>query len=154
MQAPMSTAWSSSKLHKRLADAGILPTLQRLAVGSVILQRPTHMTAEQVLTAARERVPGTSRATVYGTLQMFVRHGLLRELLIDNEATVYDSNMQPHHHLYHVETGEVEDLPEGALRVAALPELDKDLEIAEVDVILRVRRRARAPEAEDLPAAG
>ena len=33
--------------------------------------------------------------------------GLLRELPIDGEATVYDSNLTPHHHLYHEDTGEV-----------------------------------------------
>ena len=124
----------------------MLPTLQRLAVGAVMLQRPVHMTAEQVLVAARDCVPGISRATVYSTLQMFVRHGLLRELLMDGEATIYDSNTLPHHHLYHVDTGLVEDLPCGQLRVSGLPELGEDMEMADIDVIIRVRSR-KAPAA-------
>ena len=128
-------------LHERLRGAGVLPTLQRLAIGEVLLARPVHMTAEQVLAAARERLAGISRATVYGTLQTFVRHGLLRELLMDGEATIYDSNTHAHHHVYNIDTGEVHDLPPGQLQVSGLPALAEGLEMAEVDVIVRVRGR-------------
>lgn len=140
----MNAEWSSPVLIQRLQVAGVLPTLQRLAVGAVILRQPTHMTADQVLGVARAHLPGLSRATVYSTLQLFVRRGLLRELVIDGEATVYDSNTEPHHHLYYLETGLVEDLPPGAVRMASLPDIGGDFEVADVDVILRVRRRAPA----------
>jgi Fur family iron response transcriptional regulator len=136
------------ELQRRLRGADILPTLQRMAVASVMLEKPVHMTAEQVLAAARARLPGLSRATVYVVLKLFVRRGLLKELPIDGAATVYDSNMLPHHHLYNVDTGEVADLPPGALRVSGLPELDAGLELREVDVIVRVRGRRDAPAAD------
>lgn len=137
----MNHPWSSISLHQRLRDAGVLPTLQRLAIGAVLLQCPTHMTAEQVLSAARVYLDNISRATVYGTLQLFVQHGLLRELLMDGGPTIYDSNTQPHHHLYHVDTGVVQDLPCGQLRVSGLPDLGDELEMSDVDVIVRVRSR-------------
>lgn len=78
---------------------------------------------------------------MYGTLQTFVRHGLLRELLMDGEATIYDSNTHAHHHVYNIDTGEVHDLPPGQLQVSGLPALAEGLEMAEVDVIVRVRGR-------------
>lgn len=137
----MKHVWSSPQLIQQFRTADVLPTLQRLAIGAVMLAYPTHMTAEQVLVAARECMPGISRATIYSTLQMFVRKGLLRELLMDGEATIYDSNTQPHHHLYNVDTGQVEDLPCGQLRVIGLPELGDGLEMADIDVIVRVRSR-------------
>lgn len=137
----MTQAWSSPQLIERFRCAQVLPTLQRLAIGAVMLEHPCHMTAEQVLVAAREVMPGISRATVYSTLQLFVQHGLLRELLMDGEATIYDSNMQPHHHLYHVDTGEVVDFPCEQLQVRGLPQLADDLELADIDVIVRVRSR-------------
>ncbi len=132
---------ASGPLYERLREAGVLPTLQRLAIGEVLLRGPVHMTAEQVLAAAHERLAGISRATVYGTLQTFVRHGLLRELLMDGEATIYDSNTHAHHHVYNIDTGEVHDLPPGQLQVSGLPVLAEGLEMAEVDVIVRVRGR-------------
>jgi Fur family iron response transcriptional regulator len=139
----------SVDLQQRLRSAGIVPTLQRLAVASVLLPRAVHMTAEQVLEAARLRLPGVSRATVYAVVQLLVRHGLLKELPIDGAATVYDSNVRPHHHLYDVDTGRVRDLPDGQLQVLGLGEAAAGLELTGVDVIIRVRGLDRTA-----PAAG
>lgn len=140
-------ATPDTALQVRLQQAGIGPTLQRLAIAEALLRQPCHMTADQVLVAARQWLPSLSRATVYGTLQLFVRQGLLRELPIDGEATVYDSNLTPHHHLYHEDTGEVSDVPAEALQVLGLPALGEGLELAAVDVIVRVRRRGSRPAA-------
>ena len=96
-----------------------------------------------MLAAARAHLAGISRATVYGTLQTFVRHGLLRELVMDGAATIYDSNTCAHHHLYNIDTGEVHDLPHGQLQVSGLPALAEGLEMADVDIIVRVRSRPR-----------
>ncbi len=131
-------------LQRRLRDTGILPTLQRLAVASVLLPQPVHMTAEQVLEASRRHLPELSRATVYAVLRLFVDQGLLKELPIEGGATVYDSNVQPHHHLYDVETGQVCDLPAGQLQVHGLPAALAGLELAGVDVIVRVRGLGRS----------
>lgn len=131
-------------LQQRLREFGVRPTLQRLAVAAVLLARPAHMTAEQVLLAARGRLPGLSRATVYAVLGLFVRHGLIKALPIEGDTTVYDSNTAPHHHIYDVETGDVCDLPGESLQVSGLPRLASHLELDGVDVILRVRRRAAA----------
>jgi Fur family transcriptional regulator, iron response regulator len=139
-------------MQQRLRAAAILPTLQRMAVASVLLAEPVHMTADQVLRAARELLPDISRATVYSVLQLFVRQGLLKELPIDGAATVYDSNVAPHHHLYNVDTGEVSDLPDLAVQVAGLPQFGHDMVLDEVDVIVRVRRRAAAPADSAQPA--
>jgi len=134
------------QLQQRLREADVLPTLQRMAVAHVMLREPRHMTAEQVLRAAREVLPLISRATVYAVLQLFVRRGLLKELPIDGAATVYDSNIAPHHHLYNVDTGEVSDLPALAVQLMGLPELDADMVLDEVDVIVRVRSRRPVAE--------
>ncbi len=135
----------NKSLQKRLRDADVLPTLQRMAVATVLLREPRHMTADQVLRAARDVLPLISRATVYSVLQLFVRRGLLKELPIDGAATVYDSTVAPHHHLYNVDTGEIRDLPDLAVKVDGLPELDAGMVFDEVEVIVRVRQRR--PEA-------
>jgi len=126
-------------LQALLRGRDILPTLQRMAVAQVLLAQPTHMTAEQVLEAARRLMPELSRATVYAVLKLFVGQGLLKELPIDGHATVYDSNVQPHHHLYDVDSGQVVDLPAASLQVLGLPQAVGALEMTGVDVIVRVR---------------
>ena len=135
----MSGNASSRRLQQRLSDAGIVPTLQRLAVAGVLLERPLHMTAEQVLQAARGRHRGLSRATVYAALQLFVRHGLLRELPVAGAAAVYDSNTTAHHHLVDIDTGAVRDVPASCLQLLGLDDAARGLQVAGVDVIVRVR---------------
>jgi Fur family transcriptional regulator, iron response regulator len=130
-------------LQQRLSDVGIVPTLQRMAVAHVLLAAPVHMTAEQVLDAARDYQPGLSRATVYAALRLFVHHGLLRELPIDGAAAVYDSNPSPHHHLYDVDTGEVADVPLERLQVRGLDSALQGLELVGVDVVVRVHGLSR-----------
>lgn len=134
-------------LRQRLSAAGITPTLQRMAVARVLLGAAMHMTADQVLSAARGHLPGLSRATVYAALQLFVQRGLLRELPVQGAAVVYDSNIGPHHHLYDIDTGQVVDLPQACLQIQGLSEAVEGLELAGVDVIVRVRglkERAKA----------
>jgi hypothetical protein len=80
----------------------------------------------------------TPRPTPF-EFQLFVRRGLLKELPIDGAATVYDPNVQPHHHFCDVETGSVADIPQGSLQVLGLPEALQGLRLDGVDVIIRVR---------------
>lgn len=127
-----------------LREAGIPVTLQRVEIARAFLSWPAHLSADQVLERVRESVPDTSRATVYNTLKLFRDKKLVRELIVDPERIVYDSNTAPHYHLYDPETGEVTDVPAEHLQVLGLPELPPHLQLDEVDVILRVRRKPQA----------
>ncbi len=128
-------------LADRLRGAGVALTLQRLVIARVLLSRPVHLTADQVWGRAKEIMPEISRATVYNTLDLFERSALLRRLIIDAERVVFDSNTAPHHHLYDAGTGEVIDIAPGELRVIGMPTLPPGMELEDVDVVVRVRRR-------------
>jgi Fur family iron response transcriptional regulator len=123
----------------RLRDVGIPLTLQRLAIAQVLLPQPIHLTADQVLARVKDVVPETSRATVYNTLKLFREKGLVRELIVDAERTVFDSNTSPHFHLYDGDTGQVTDIPADTMRVIGTPALPEGMELEEVDIIIRVR---------------
>lgn len=128
-------------LADRLRAAGVALTLQRLVIARVLLSRPVHLTADQVWGRAKEIMPEISRATVYNTLDLFERSALLRRLIVDAEKVVFDSNTSPHHHLYDAGTGEVIDIAAGELRVIGMPTLPPGMELEDVDVVVRVRRR-------------
>lgn len=121
---------------------GIRPTSQRLRVAEILLTAPRHLTAEQIIGALRETSGRVSKATVYNTLNLFVAEGLAREIHADPERCVYDSTMTPHHHFQNLDTGEMIDIRPDALTFAKLPELPPGTEIAGVDVVIRVRRKA------------
>ena len=136
-----------AQLADRLRQAGLQPTRQRLAMARVLLGAPVHMHAEQVLQAARQHYPSLSRATVYASLPLFAERGLLRALPLGLEHTVYDSSTEVHPHLLIEDSGEVLDLPPDCIRWDALPPLAPGLEVAAIDMVVRVRRTAAAPDA-------
>lgn len=116
-------------------------TLQRLAIAQVLFARPVHLTAEQVLQRAQHIVPEISRATGYNTLKLFKEKGLVRELVIDPARIVYDSNTSHHYHIYDADTGEMTDIPAGDLKVVGSANLPSDVELEEVDIIIRVHSK-------------
>lgn len=127
----------------RLRAAGIPVTLQRLALAGLLFREPVHITAEQLLRQVRQRVPETSRATVYNSLKLFVEKGLIKELVVDPERVVFDSNVAPHHHLYDVDSGELTDVDTDAMHVVGTPPLPPGAELQQIDVIVRIRGSKR-----------
>jgi Fur family iron response transcriptional regulator len=126
-----------------LRARGIAPTRQRIDIAHCLLCVHQHLSAEQLqarlLEAARE-VP--SRATVYNTLRLLADRGLLREVVVDPQRVFFDSNVGPHHHYFDAERSELFDIPASALVITGLPPLPPGTECAEIDVVVRIRRRS------------
>ncbi len=120
---------------------GIKPTQQRVEIARFLFARPQHVAAEQVLQAVNSGDDKVSKATVYNTLNLFVRTGLVREVLVDPERVFYDSNTTAHHHLYNEDTGELTDLDRARVQIAGEPELPPGLEVVGAELVIRVRRR-------------
>lgn len=121
---------------------GLRPTPQRLAVAEFVLKSDAHPTADAVLTNVRRKYPTVSRATVYNTLNLFVKRGLIRTQIVRGGTIVFDPNTGAHHHFIDEETGKVYDVPWGALKVTGEQAL-KGYEVREYQVIMRGRRKSR-----------
>ena len=115
---------------------GIQPSAQRLAVAAYVLDTDEHPSAEDVLRQAKARLPMISRATVYNTLNLFVKKGLVRELVLAEGRSVFDCNLELHHHFIDDATGTIHDVPWDALRVSRVERLT-GFEIKEYMVVLR-----------------
>ena len=125
---------------------GITPTPQRLEIAQILFARPQHLSAEQVLGRVNESRVHVSKATVYNTLGLFARKGLIREVIIDPAKVFYDPTTVPHHHFYNVDTGTLMDIEADAVELKRLPELPRGTVAAGVDVIIRVRGGVAAEE--------
>jgi Fur family iron response transcriptional regulator len=134
-----------SDLRERLRRAGLRPTRQRLSLGWLLFGRgDRHLTAEMLYDEAmRAKVP-VSLATVYNTLHQFTEAGLLRQLALDGSKAYFDTNPSEHHHFYLEEEGAVMDMPDCGITVDSLPDAPEGMEIAGVEVIVRLRRRRPA----------
>ena len=131
-----------ASVRRTLELHGIRATAQRVRLAEVMLAAPCHMTAEQVIAALRRSAARVSKATVYNTLKLFVERGLVRQVHLDPDRSVYDSTREPHHHFQNLDTGEMIDIRPDELAFARMPSLPPGTEIAGVDVVIRLRRRA------------
>ncbi|MCW8830803.1 MAG: transcriptional repressor [Gammaproteobacteria bacterium] len=127
-----------------LKEHGITPTRQRLEIAHYLFQKQQHISAEHILDQVNALGASVSRATVYNTMGLFARKGLVREVLIDRERVFYDSNSIPHYHIYNMDTGELSDLEGstgasiGAVDISNLP---PDVRVVDTDVVIKVTQR-------------
>ena len=121
-----------------LRERGIQPSAQRIAVAHYALATAVHPSADQVFAAVRESLPMLSRATVYNTLNLFVRKGLLRELVLAQGRVVFDPKLDRHHHFIDEASGRIYDVPWEALAVSRVERL-RGFSVREYQVVLRGR---------------
>ena len=87
-------------------------TKARLALGSLVFStHPTHWTAETLFEVSKSAGHGFSLATIYNTLNQFADKGILRRIQLQGNLCYYDTNLEPHHHIYHTVRKELEDVP-------------------------------------------
>ena len=130
---------SDNEIKGKLRAHGILPTEQRVEVAELILARPQHLSADQILNRLCQKGSTVSKATVYNCLKIFSESGLVKEINIDATRRVYDSPPPPPHHFYHVDTGQLPDIDPDTISISNLPSLPKGTEKEGVEVLIRVR---------------
>lgn len=89
---------SRADLKQELIDAGIRPSVQRLAIFEYVRQSCQHPTAEVVYEALCDELGSLSLTTVYNTLKLFVDAGLISMLTIDDTFRCFDGNRNYHAH--------------------------------------------------------
>jgi Fur family iron response transcriptional regulator len=132
---------SQSDILSLFEHHGIQPTPQRIEVARILLERPQHLSAEQILDKLGGAGIGVSKATVYNTLKLFGERGLVREVVVDPERKFYDSTTHTHHHFYNIDTGNLSDISCDDVRFLDLPQLPKGTEQDSIEVLIKVRDR-------------
>lgn len=105
---------SDTELREALAAAGMRVTSQRVVLHRALRELDRHVTAEELLAAASDRLPGLSMPTVYATLDLLERLGLVRRVAGTGGATLYDAGTAAHEHLVCRRCGAVVDVPGSA----------------------------------------
>jgi len=124
----------------KLKSFGVTPTSQRVEIGQILFAQPQHLSAEQILKRVNEEGNTTaSKATIYNTLGLFAKKGLVKELIVDPSKVFYDSNISKHFHFYNTDTGELTDIPVDAINFDKLPELPEGTESSGVEIVIRIK---------------
>lgn len=113
-----------AELSDRLRERGLRATSQRVVMHRLLRERNRHMSAEELLSEASERLPGVSLPTVYATLELFEELGIVRRVNGGSGTLMWDTRSDAHHHMICRSCGRIEDIEtpldlEGARRTAA-----------------------------------
>lgn len=130
-----------NKVIKMLSERTISPTQQRVNIGMVLFNKDQHLSADQVLDLVNTKGNFASKATVYNTLGLFARKGLIREVIVDSTKVFYDSNTRPHHHFYNIDNGTLHDVDADQLHISGLPTPPDAAEVKDVNVIIRIQQK-------------
>jgi len=80
-----------------LRDKNIKVTPQRLSV-YMAFNGKGHLSVDEVCQRARKSVPAISLGTVYSILENFKNKGIVSEIKIDFEKSLYELKNSTHHH--------------------------------------------------------
>lgn len=139
-----TTATSVASLRDQLRTRGLRPTRQRVAVARLLFAGGhRHLSAEDLYGEARAAGIRLAQTTVYNILHQFTQAGLIREVVVESGRTWFDTNVGSHMHLFDEETGEIQDLELDPGRLGVLRDLDipDDVEVTDIDIVVRVRRK-------------
>ena len=124
-----------SKLEKN----GIRATKQRRVLAKLIFEKgKRHISAENLFDEVKKEERKISMATIYNTLKQFTSLGLIREIVVDQNKSLYCNNNQSHYHLYIEDEGKVLDIPTKNIDLD-IPSIPACLQLHDIDVIVRIR---------------
>ena len=138
------TTEDRSHTELKLRQSGLRPTRQRIALASLLFAKgDRHLTVEELQEEATAAKVPVSLATVYNTLYQFTEAGLIRVLAVEGAKTYFDTNTSDHHHFFVEGENEVLDIPVNNIVIDNLPTPPEGMEIAHVDVVIRLRPKKR-----------
>ena len=127
------------KAIKKLENGGLRPTKQRMVLAKLLFEKgKRHVSAEELYDEVHKENRKISLATVYNTLKQFTKLGIIKEIVVDQNKSLYCNNYKSHYHLYIEDEGKVVDIPTQNIDLN-VPSIPACLSLHNVDVIVRVR---------------
>src|SRR5690606_31724609 len=96
-----------SLLEQKCAAAGLKITEQRRVILRILEDAEDHPSAELVYDRTKEIDPSISIATVYRTLNLLDQLQLIQKHDFKESFSRFESNMEHHHHLIDIDSGQV-----------------------------------------------
>jgi len=99
----------SDAIREKLKSEGLKITPQRISVLEALYALQDHPVAEQIIDFVRQKNPNIATGTVYKTLDMLVKNGVITKFRTEGEAARYDCILSHHHHLFSADNDHIED---------------------------------------------
>jgi Fur family peroxide stress response transcriptional regulator len=125
------------QLITKLRSKGYKVTPQRLAICKLTLSSKDHPSVEQLYREVKKTYPTISLATVYITLDLLKKLGLVQELGFSGRSSRYDPNNSPHvnvicpkcGNIYDYESADIKKMLSQVAAEASLTPLRQQLDI-------------------------
>jgi len=124
---------------KKIESSGIRPTKQRRILARILFDNGNrHVSADELFHDVKKEDRKISMATVYNTLKQFTSLGLVREVVVDQNKSLYCTNHKSHYHLYIEDEGKIVDIPTKNIDLN-IPSIPACLHLHNIDIIVRIR---------------
>ena len=97
-------------IEEMLREKRIKVTPQRMAVYAVLRETRRHPNVEMIYQKLKPNYPAMSLATVYKTVDVLNKVGLIQELNVGEGGLRYDAMIKPHPHVYCEKCSQVNDV--------------------------------------------
>jgi Fur family iron response transcriptional regulator len=122
-----------------LKKNNIRPTKQRMVLAKLLFEKGRrHVSAEELYSEVKLDDRKISLATIYNTLKQFSSLGLVREIVVDQNKSLYCTNHESHYHLYIEDEGKIIDIPTKNIDLN-IPSIPACLKLHNIDIIVRIR---------------
>ena len=102
-------AHSNENFRECLEKHNIRPSYHRIKVLEYLLSKKTHPTVDEIYSELAIELPTLSKTTVYNTLSLFIKEGLVRLVTTEDNETRYDANVADHGHFRCEQCGRIFD---------------------------------------------
>jgi Fe2+ or Zn2+ uptake regulation protein len=89
---------SIDSIKKHLGDHGVKASLPRVKIYEYLNTHKSHPTVDEIYNALSDELITLSKTTVYNTLDLFVKHHLAVQVLIEDNEARYDADTSNHGH--------------------------------------------------------
>ncbi|MEX2516472.1 MAG: hypothetical protein WD572_06115 [Gammaproteobacteria bacterium] len=72
-------------------------------------------------------------------MNLLVKNGLLKDMVVVPGKVIYDSNLDSHHHFYNEDTGVITDIPASDISFEQLPALPQGTSTEAISVTIHLR---------------
>ena len=129
---------SLDAIQQKFRECGLKSTPQRTAIYQALVHSTAHPTAEDLFAQVSPAYPMLSLNTVYYTLGVLRKAGLVQEVNIGHDRARFDANLSPHHHVICLGCQTILDVMDQKLnRLTPPTELPRGFKITNYQVAFR-----------------
>ena len=132
------------EIINKLRSSNLRLTKQRILIAKKLFDRKEtfHFTAETLNKEINRKGQNKiSLATIYNTVEAFIKAGHIREIFTSNSKSYYDTNIKSHHHFYDPETKRLTDIDYQKIVLSKIPNPPKGKKIKDLEVVISLQKK-------------